>query len=119
MTRPFSAAALVALLALMAGAAAAHTMLHGSSPASGSILAASPKEITLTFMEPTRLASVSVEGPGRPERRLKVLTKGAASVIVIPKPQLVPGRNSIRWRAVSADGHVVAGEIILVVRPIP
>jgi len=117
MTRSFLTAALAGILVLSAGSAVAHTMLHGSTPASGSILPASPKEIVLTFMEPTRLASVTVETAGQPARRLKVGTKGAASIIVIPAPGLAPGRNALQWRAVSKDGHAVSGEIIVVIRP--
>jgi len=117
MTRLFLTTALAGVLTLPTGSAIAHTMLHGSTPASGSILPASPKEIVLTFMEPTRLASVTVESAGRPARRLKVGTKGAASTIVIPAPGLAPGRNALQWRAVSKDGHAVSGEIIVVIRP--
>ncbi|WP_430418193.1 copper resistance CopC family protein [Phenylobacterium sp.] len=115
MTRLTLAAALAATL--LGGPAAAHTALAGSTPASGSILAASPKEIVLTFKEPTRVASVSVEAGGQPERRLTVATKGAARSVVIAEPRLAPGRNAVRWRAVSADGHAVSGEILIVIRP--
>ena len=32
------------------------------------------------------------------------------------KPELAPGRNEIRWTALSADGHVIEGSLIIVLR---
>jgi len=112
-------AAVAAATALLASVAWAHTVLENSNPASGSVLNASPKEIVLTFKEPTRMAAVTLMNATDKDRRLTVTTQGAAKSVVIADPRLGPGRNAVHWRAVSGDGHAVEGEVILVLRAAP
>jgi len=107
--------ALLAML-VITGQALAHTTLQSTSPASGAVLVQSPSEVTLTFGEPTRLTSIVVVKAGR-ERRLSFTPSGSAMTFVVPAPALTTGRNELRWRALSRDGHPVEGAIILVVRP--
>jgi methionine-rich copper-binding protein CopC len=105
------------LLALMISLpAGAHTALDSSSPASGSILASSPERITLNFIEPTRLVSVTLATAGE-SRRLTFEPGGSSTTFTIAAPALASGRNEVQWRALSQDGHVVEGSLILVVRP--
>ena len=101
---------------LVAMSAAAHTALDSSSPASGSILAESPDTITLNFSEPTRLVSVLRAAPTE-SVRLSFVPAASATTFTIVSPALAPGRNEVQWHALSLDGHVVDGSIILVVRP--
>jgi methionine-rich copper-binding protein CopC len=103
-------------LMMMAHPAAAHTTLESTSPASGAVLSQSPEQVTLTFGEPTRLTSVSVVTTAG-ERRLSFTPSGSATAFSVPTPALSAGRNELRWRALSRDGHPVEGAIILVVRP--
>ncbi len=107
--------ALLALL-MMTGPAAAHTTLQSTSPASGAVLTRSPEQVTMTFGEPTRLTSVALVTASS-ERRLSFTPSGSATTFTITAPALVAGRNELRWRALSRDGHPVEGSIILVVRP--
>jgi methionine-rich copper-binding protein CopC len=107
-------AACIATFALVAPARA-HTTLRGSDPASGSVLTQSPPGLTLTFMEPARLTSlvlVTVAG----QRRLPFTPSGAALSFVAAEPALEAGRNEVRWTALSQDGHVIEGSIIIVLR---
>lgn len=115
MTRAFLAL-LAALLLIAPGAALqAHSALQGSSPASGSVLTRSPAAVTLTFNEPTRLTSlVLVTTDGK--RRLAFAPTRSARSFTTRAPRLALGRNEIRWRALSQDGHVVEGSIIIVLR---
>jgi methionine-rich copper-binding protein CopC len=96
--------------------ALAHTALKGSNPASGSVLTRSPPVFTLTFLEPARLTYLALVTPAG-ERRLPFTPSGSALTFSSPRPDLTPGRNEIRWRALSRDGHVVEGSIIVVLRP--
>jgi methionine-rich copper-binding protein CopC len=108
--------ALAAAIALSLGSAQAHTSLESSAPASGSILTQSPEQIVLTFHEAARLTSIAVALPNG-ERRLQFTPSGSATTFTAVSPNLPVGRNEVRWRALSADGHVVDGSIIIVVRP--
>lgn len=115
MNKGIGLAAALALLLAPASALLAHTALKGSNPASGSVLTQAPPVLTLTFAQPTRLTSlVLVNTAG--EKALAFKPGGSALSFTTPKPALVPGRNEIRWRALSQDGHVVEGSIILVLR---
>lgn len=94
----------------------AHTALAGSTPASGSILPVSPDAVTLDFEEPVRLTSAICESRGE-QRALVFSPHGRSSQFTIDAPNLAPGRNSILWKALSPDGHVVEGTIIIVIKP--
>lgn len=109
-------AALVAACLLWGAPAMAHTTLERTSPASGSVLAESPSQLTLTFGESTRLTSVAV-ATASGERRLDFTPSGSATTFTVAAPVLAAGRNEVRWRALSRDGHPVEGSIIIVVRP--
>jgi methionine-rich copper-binding protein CopC len=106
---------LLASLLLASGPANAHTALKSATPASGSVLTQSPPEISLTFIEPTRLVSVTVSANGQ-ERRLRFSPGGPSQVFRVMQPGLPAGRNEIRWRGLSRDGHIVEGVVILVIR---
>ncbi len=111
-------AALAALLLLTPAIVQAHTALRSSTPPSGSVLTRAPETLTLTFLEPARLTSlVLVTAAG--EKTLAFTPKGSATSFTSPKPALVKGRNEIRWTALSRDGHVVEGSIIIVLRAPP
>ncbi len=115
-TRRTVSLALIGAASLVAGAAPAHSTLRSSTPASGSVLTASPPSITLDFNEATRLVSVGVVTADG-ERRLRMTPSGSATRFsTAATPNLPRGRNAIRWRAISRDGHPVEGTIILVVR---
>lgn len=114
MTKGFRAA--LALTALTVPAAAhAHTVLRTSIPTSGSVLTQSPPMLTLTFLEPASLTSLTlVTAVG--ERQLSFTPTGSATTFNAARPGFARGRNEIRWRALSRDGHVVEGSIIVVLR---
>jgi methionine-rich copper-binding protein CopC len=92
-----------------------HTALKSSLPISGSILEKVPDELVLTFQEPTRLTSLVVVSPTG-ETSLKFAPEGSAEVFKSLRPVLDQGRNEVRWRALSKDGHVVEGTIVFTIR---
>ena len=105
------------LLVAFASVAAAHTAAVGSTPKSGSILAASPPSIEITFKAPVRVTAVIVQQDGKPDRKLSSTPATAATTIKIENPQLEPGLSHVRWTALSQDGHVVKGVVDLTVKP--
>ncbi|MEQ1597682.1 MAG: copper resistance CopC family protein [Casimicrobium sp.] len=107
---------LILLLAVVFAASAnAHTTLQAANPPSGSVLTASPPVLALTFEEPASLTSLTlVTAAG--QKRLAFSPVGSALTFTTPRPPLVRGRNEIRWRALSRDGHVIEGSIIIVLR---
>jgi methionine-rich copper-binding protein CopC len=109
-------AGVLPLWLVCSGAALAHVHLHDSSPADGSRLAAAPATLILGFSEPAQLTALSLlQEQGRswklsapPEAQLR---------LSVPLPPLAPGSYHLRWRALSRDGHVVAGELRFSIAP--
>lgn len=107
--------AALALTLTMPMSVEAHTALRSSNPSSGSVLTQSPPVLTLTFLEAASLTSLTlVTSDG--ERNLAFTPSGSALTFEAPQPQLVRGRNEVRWRALAQDGHVIEGSIIIVMR---
>ncbi|HTO75491.1 MAG TPA: copper resistance CopC family protein [Thermoanaerobaculia bacterium] len=106
-----------ALFACLVARGFAHSTLKKTVPASGSVLTASPEEVRIEFNEPARLTSVVVESAGQNERRLEFAPSGSATSFTIREPKLANGRNEVRWKALSKDGHPISGTIILVIKP--
>ncbi len=101
-------AALVALL--LPAAAAAHAYLIGSRPADRAVLETAPREVRLEFTEGVR-----------PAAGIEVVRNGGGSVLagaaraqgrelVLPlRRGLEDGVYTVRWRAISDDGHTAGG----------
>lgn len=106
-----------ALLALPLGLALAHTPVAGTSPADGSVLARSPRVIEINFREAAHLTSAVVLDQAKSERKLAFTPAGSAISFKLANPQLERGRNEIRWKALSRDGHVISGSLVIVIEP--
>jgi copper resistance protein C len=101
--------------------AAAHAIVLESVPAPGAILARPPERVSLRFNSKVekRLARVTLaKSDGAP--RLVPIASDASDGsgsdqepdrIVIPLPPLPPGLYVIRYRILSADGHVTEGAL--------
>jgi copper transport protein len=95
---------------LVPAAAAAHAYLIGSKPADRAVLATAPREVRLEFSEGVR------PGPG-----IEVVRNGGGSVLAGParaqgryfvlplRRGLQDGVYTVRWRALSDDGHTIGG----------
>ena len=94
----------------------AHTAVTGTKPKSGSVLEESPPVVEINFKHAAQLTSVVVLEAGKAERKLAFTSRGATS-FRLAAPNLGPGRSEIRWKALSGDGHVVNGLLILVIKP--
>jgi copper transport protein len=109
-------------------AASAHARFVGSKPADGAVLARPPADVRVLFDDEIRPAGGdrAVDAQRRsvlagPARRLG----GNRRALVIPlRPSLPRGSYTVRWRAVSDDGHLLEGVLAFAVgtgseRPLP
>lgn len=102
--------AIIACLLASTGALA-HAGLVSADPADGSVLAAAPAAVTLTFTEPVSpLAVTLVTAEGQRQDLDTVTSAGERVVIGLPKG-LGKGTHLLSWRIASADGHPVAGTL--------
>lgn len=104
------------LFALSTSLALAHTSATSTTPATNSVLDASPPKIGITFKDAARLTSVVVHREGKPDRKLTFAPDGSATEFSVDKPALEVGKSEVRWTALSKDGHVVKGVIVLTVK---
>lgn len=117
MTRHLSAFALALAFVLTAAPALAHSTIKNTVPVSGSVLPASPPEVVINFNEPASLTSIVVAEAGKPERKLAFMPSGSSTSFMVHNPNLAQGRNEIKWKALSKDGHPIEGSIIIVIKP--
>jgi len=100
-----------ALLSLAWSAATlAHTHLVRSMPVDGADVASSPPEAVLVFAEPVTIATAKIESSEGMKSALSP-PEGAHAEVHVKLPVLAPGRYRLSWRAASADGHVMTGQI--------
>jgi methionine-rich copper-binding protein CopC len=99
------------LSVIAAGAVLAHAHLEQATPADGSIVTSAPHDLVLQFSEAARLTALWISRDGAAKDKLPALARAAQTRIVVPLPPLVPGHYVISWRALSADGHVVPGQV--------
>ena len=118
---PVKKAAVVALVCAcfvfgFSPAAFAHARLVSSTPAAGSTAHGPGVAITLRFDSRvdgarSHLALMMPDGKIKP---LKIVSDGASELDA--HSTLPPGRYTIRWQALSTDGHITRGEIPFAVR---
>jgi methionine-rich copper-binding protein CopC len=116
----FRAAALLAALALPAGALA-HAFLDRAVPAVGSKVHGQPAQVRLRFSQPLEPAFSTirvVDAAGKQVDRMdKQLDPGDASVMKVSLPRLDPGVYRVVWRVLSVDTHVTEGDFTFEVAP--
>lgn len=101
-----------ALLALaFPAAASAHATLEHTVPAFGTRVEQSPKLVRLTFDQSVDALPNAIKVYSAHGTVLSGVTRQSADkrTISVPVKTLRRGGYTVRWRAVSADGHVVAG----------
>lgn len=98
------------------GLASAHATVTSSSPAANEILASPPEEVSITFNESIEQAFYSIIITGPDGRRAD---QGDAAIdsehpnrlVASLKNNLPNGIYSMKWKAVSSDGHAISGTI--------
>lgn len=115
-------AAVAALVAttLVAPLASAHAILKGSTPQAGAVLAAAPKDITLTFNEKVEEAFSSItltRGDGGAVATGKAKPDSAnPAVMHLATPPLTAGEYTVKWAVAGHDGHRRTGEFKFTVK---
>lgn len=122
MLRSIAIAALTLIgSALAATAASAHPKLVTGNPAADAKVAASPKELRLSFNEDLVPKFSGVEVKNKQGQKVKI---GAAAVDSVDKKQLViplptplaQGVYKVDWHAVAADTHRIHGSYSFTVK---
>jgi copper transport protein len=115
-TLPARAIALTVLLLLLplgGGSAAAHALLVRSDPAAGVALSTAPSVVRLWFSEPIQASPsgiVVLDSAGQRADRLDAhVSEDDPREVDVGLGDLAPGAYVVRWRATSADNHVVSG----------
>lgn len=103
-----------------AALAFAHPALVSSTPSSGQVLDAPPKELRIRFSEPIEPAFTHVELLDAAGVELKgrelLAVKDDANAVAMPLPPLSAGLYKARWSAAGRDGHRVKGEFTFTVK---
>ncbi len=108
--RPLAILPALALLVAMT-VAEAHAHLRSAVPADGSSVATPPSRVVLRFSEAARLTAAWIARNAAPREPLRPLPDRAARELALSLPTLAPGRYVVSWRALSADGHIMPGEV--------
>jgi methionine-rich copper-binding protein CopC len=112
------------LLPSSAVPAAAHAIVLESVPAPGAILVRPPEHVSLRFNSKVekQLARVTLAKSDGAPRLVSIASDGSGpdpepDRIVIPLPPLEPGLYVIRYKILSADGHITEGALRFTVGP--
>lgn len=102
----------VLLAVFLAAGTFFHTTLKSSKPARDAVVAA-PTEVSLTFTEKVNAALSSIvilkADSSQVEKLVVQSTSDPERIEGAVTTKLAPARYAIRWKTVSADGHVVRG----------
>lgn len=105
----------IGALALLTGlgTADAHSQLLSSDPTTGSVLAAAPTSVVLTFNEALLEETVAIAISDSSGAVVSgTVASAAGAVVTVPWPVgLGPDTYTVSYRVVSADGHPVTGSI--------
>ena len=108
---------LVLVLALPA-TASAHATLDHTTPHFGTRLQSSPRVVRLQFDQSVKALPNAIDVFTAKGRTVSGTTRSSADrrTISVPVAHLGRGAYTVRWRVVSADGHVVSGVFTFGVR---
>jgi len=98
------------LVALLAAPADAHARLVDADPADGQVLAQAPKRITLRFDESVTEPGARLIDPDGDPAPVETTVRGSVVTVTVESP-LADGSYALSWRALSADGHPVSGDL--------
>jgi copper resistance protein C len=110
MNRILLASAFITLGGFTCTQASAHAFLTTASPAVGSTISGSPKEVQLNFTEGLEPAfsTVSINGPGGASSFGPAQISGRQMVIPV-RGALPPGEYHVVWHATAVDTHKTQG----------
>ncbi len=98
-------------IGLPAASALAHSMLVKAEPARRAVLTKAPNQVRLWFNEKIEGDYASLIVLDDKKQSITDIKPTLASddpkSIILPLPELLPGKYSIKFRVLSVDGHVV------------
>jgi len=101
------AAALLALTTV----AQAHTHLKEATPSDKSVVNAAPSNVVLKFSAAAKVTALTLQKDGEADQKLTASPDTAATEVTAALPKLSPGKYSVNYRVVSADGHIMNGQL--------
>ncbi len=111
LTRLMVGAVMAMAMGLPVASALAHAILVKAEPPRRAVLAKAPTQVRLWFNEEIEgdYASLAVlDAEKHPVTEIKPqLAPDDRKSIVLPLPELLPGKYSVKFRVLSVDGHVV------------
>ena len=104
-------AAMAMMMCLPVAPALAHSMLVKAEPPRRAVLAKTPAQVRLWFneeLEGEYASLIVLDAEKHPVTEIKPqLAQDDPKSIVLPLPELTPGKYSVKFRVLSVDGHVV------------
>ena len=104
-------AAMAMMTCLHVAPALAHSMLVKAEPPRRAVLAKTPAQVRLWFneeLEGEYASLIVLDAEKHPVTEIKPqLAQDDPKSIVLPLPELTPGKYSVKFRVLSVDGHVV------------
>jgi copper resistance protein C len=104
-------AAMAMMTCLHVAPALAHSMLVKAEPPRRAVLAKTPTQVRLWFneeLEGEYASLIVLDAEKHPVTEIKPqLAPDDPKSIVLPLPELTPGKYSVKFRVLSVDGHVV------------
>ena len=116
------ASALIFIPILNSPVAQAHAALVSTIPAQGAIVAKTTNKVTMHFGEDILVIkgknpnSILVSDSRGKKVSFGSTTISGAKITTALKVPLSPGKHTVKYRVVSADGHVVAGSYTFTVK---
>jgi copper transport protein len=108
-TRILTAVAALVTAAAAAPTAQAHARLVGTDPGDGAVLAQAPTRVTLVFDDGVDVLRGTTVVANDGKRRVSEQPRANNRTIMIPLRKLSDGDYTVRWRALSDDGHAIEG----------
>lgn len=111
-----------AALALAPQFAWAHAHLKQAAPADKAVVATAPASVTASFsegLEPAFSSLTLLDAAGKPAATAKAApAPGDDKTLVLPVPKDLPaGAYTVKWQALSKDGHKTDGAWTFTVKP--
>jgi methionine-rich copper-binding protein CopC len=104
-------AAMAMMTCLPVAPALAHSMLIKAEPPRRAVLSKTPAQVRLWFneeLEGEYASLIVLDAEKHPVTEIKPqLAPDDPKSIVLPLPELMPGKYSVKFRVLSVDGHVV------------
>lgn len=98
-------------------AANAHTGLRETTPENGAVIKSAPTEINLTFSADVKLIKLELMGVGHEMPTSFEPSSTAQASFTFATPGMHPGKFTVNWAAIGADGHTLTDSFEFEVDP--